>query len=147
MAIARPIDKRLLFAFDRAHAQISKAADKFLVQSSGLSFSQAAALIYLGFHDGCHLSDLAKGIGRNNPAVTGLVSRMEKADLVKRGHGGHDGRTKSVFLTDLGWEKRQLVMEGQRIFNEKLSRGMTETDINAIFKFLSLGPENVTPEP
>lgn len=146
MAIARPVDKRLFFVFDRAHAQLSKAADKHLKDGSGLGFSQAAVLIYLGYHDACRLTDLAEGIGRNNPAVTGLVIRMETAGLVKRGYGGHDGRTKAVMLTDLGWEKRQTVMEEQRIFNEKLARNMSETEMDAVFKFLSLAPGNVVPK-
>lgn len=147
MAIARPVDKRLFFVFDRTHAQITKAADKHLREGCGLSSAQAAVLTYLGYHDACRLTDLAEGIGRNNPAVTGIVSRMEASGLIKRGYGGHDGRAKAVMLTDLGWEKRQSVMEDQRMFNEKLSRNMSETEMEAVFKFLSVASDNVGPKP
>jgi len=143
MAIARPIDRRLFFWFDRAHTILSKAADSYLSENSGIGSAQASVLIYLGFHDGCGLSELADGIGRNNPAVTGLVTRMEQAGLVKRVHGGLDGRRKRVKLTDLGWEKRELVREDFRILNERLGKGLTETEMDAVLKFLTHAPNNL----
>ncbi len=143
MAIARPIDRRLFFWIDRAHTILSKEADLFLSERSGLRSSQAAVLIYLGFHDKCHLSELAGGIGRNNPAVSGLIDRMEKSGLVKRIHGGMDGRRKRVQLTELGWEKREQVREDFRVFNERLTKGLTETEMDAVLKFLTLAPDNL----
>ncbi|NNE57115.1 MAG: winged helix-turn-helix transcriptional regulator [Hellea sp.] len=144
MAIARPIDRRLFFWFDRAHTLLTKEADSFLSKRSGVSTAQASVLIYLGFHDSCHLSELADGIGRNNPAVTGLVNRMEAQDLVERIHGGLDGRRKRVRLTDSGWAKREQVREDFRIFNERLGKGLNETEMDAVLKFLSLAPENMS---
>ncbi len=146
MAIARPIDRRLFFWFDRAHTLLSKRADAHLSINSGLSTSQASVLIYLGFHDQCGLSDLAEGIGRNNPAVTGLVNRMEKDGLVTRIHGGLDGRRRKVKLTDLGWKKREQVQEDFRIFNERLAKGLTQTEMDAVLKFLTLAPDNLDAE-
>lgn len=143
MAIARPIDRRLFFWFDRAHTILSKEADLYLAENSGIGSAQASVLIYLGFHDGCGLSELADGIGRNNPAVTGLVTRMEQAGLVERVHGGLDGRRKRVKLTDLGWEKRELVREDFRILNERLGKGLTETEMEAVLKFLTHAPTNL----
>lgn len=143
MAIARPVDRRLFFWFDRAHTILAKEADKFLSENSGLGTSQASVLIYLGFHDKCFLSELAEGIGRNNPAVTGLVDRMEKSGLVARIHGGMDGRRKRVKLTELGWSKREKVQEDFRVFNERLTKGLTQSEADAVLKFLTLAPENL----
>ena len=142
MAIARPIDRRLFFWFDRAHTILSKQADLFLSENSGVRSAQASVLIYLGFHDGCGLSELSEGIGRNNPAVTGLIDRMEKSGLVIRTHGGMDGRRKCVKLTDEGWAKREQVREDFRMFNERLGKGLTQTEMDAVLKFLTLAPEN-----
>lgn len=143
MAIARPIDRRLFFWFDRAHTIVAKEADLFLANNSGIGSAQASVLIYLGFHDGCHLSELAEGIGRNNPAVTGLINRMETAGLVERIHGGMDGRRKRVRLTDIGWAKREIVREDFRVFNERLTKGLTQAEMDAVLKFLTLAPENL----
>ena len=145
MAIARTVDRRLFFLFDRTHTQLSKMADHYLASSSGVSTSQAAVLTYLGYHDGCRLSDLADGVGRNNSAITGLVTRMEKLGLVSR-NKTLDGRSRAVFLTDEGWRLREIVREDFRKFNEKLTRGLTETEVTAVVKFLNLSIENVDPD-
>ncbi len=143
MAIARPVDRRLFFWFDRAHTILTKQADGFLSENSGVSTAQAGVLIYLGFHDGCSLSDLADGIGRNNPAVTGLINRMEKAGLVVRVHGSGDARRKAVRLTELGHLKREQVRDDFRTFNEKLTKGLTQSEADAVLKFLTLAPDNL----
>ncbi len=143
MAIARPVDRRLFFLLDRVHTLLSTNADYFLADRSGVSTSQAAVLIYLGYHNDCYLSDLAEGIGRKNSAITGLVTRMERQNLVERKHGGMDRRTKRVGLTSKGWEIREKVMDDFRDFNDSLVRGLTETEMDAVIKFFSLAPINI----
>jgi len=144
MAIARAVDRRLFFLFNRAHTRLAKLADHYLAGSSGVSTSQAAVLTYLGYHDGCRLSDLADGVGRNNSAITGLITRMEKLGLVTR-NKTLDGRSRAVYLTNEGWRLREIVREDFRSFNEKLTRGMNEFEIEAVIKFLNISIENVTP--
>lgn len=144
MAIARPVDRRLFFIFDRAHTRLSKEADNYLAKNAGISTSQAAVLIYLGYHDRCRLTDLADGTGRNNAAITGLVSRMEADDLLERITLTTDRRAKAVALTDKGWALREEVMNDFRDFNDKLVKGLTESEIETVLKFLALAPENVS---
>jgi len=143
MAIARSVDRRLFFLFDRAHTQMAKAADNYLASRSGVSTAQAAVLIYLGYNDNCRLSDLANGTGRKNSAITGLVTRMEKDDLVKRDNQMTDRRSKTVSLTGKGWALREDVMNDFRDFNDRLIKGMSDSEVETLLKFLSLGPKNV----
>lgn len=143
MAIARPVDRRLFFLFDRTHAILSKAADLHLKSQCGIGSSQAAVLIYLGFHDNCSLSELADGVGRNNSAITGLVDRMEASGLVERCHGSTDRRSKTVSLTDKGWTLRARVADDFRDFNDRLSNGLTGAELDAVLKFMTLATENV----
>lgn len=143
MAIARPVDRRLFFIMDRAHTRLSKEADNYLAKKSGVSTSQAAVLIYLGYHDRCRLTDLAKGIGRNNAAITGLVTRMEADDLLERITLTSDRRAKAVALTDAGWALRVRVMNDFRDFNDRLVKGLSDTEVEAVLKFLALAPDNV----
>ena len=143
MAIARPVDRRLFFLFDRAHTQMAKAADNYLAPRSGVSTAQAAVLIYLGYNDNCRLSDLAQGTGRKNAAITGLVSRMEADDLVQRNHKLIDRRSKTVSLTSKGWDLRENVMNDFRDFNERLIKGMSDSEVEILLKFFSLGPKNI----
>jgi len=144
MAIARPVDRRLFFLFDRAHTQMAKAADNYLATRSAVSTAQAAVLIYLGYNDNCRLSDLANGTGRKNSAITGLVSRMEADDLVQRDNQMTDRRSKTVSLTGKGWAMREDVMNDFRDFNDRLIKGMSDSEVETVLKFLSIGPKNVT---
>ena len=143
MAIARPVDSSLFFILDRAHTRLCKEADNYLAEKSGVSTSQAAVLIYLGYHDRCRLTDLAQGIGRNNAAITGLVTRMETEDLLERITLTSDRRSKAVALTDAGWALREQVMNDFRDFNDRLVKGLSDSEVQAVLKFLALAPENV----
>lgn len=142
MAIARSVDRRLFFIFDRTHARLSKLADTRLRRSVGLKTAQAAALVYLGFHDDCLLSELAEGVGHNNSAITGLVDRMERAELVTRVAVLTDGRAKKVRLTPKGWSARETVMRDFRDFNDALVKNFTDSEVEIIFRFLNSAAQN-----
>ena len=67
---------------------------------------------------------------------------MEQDGLVQRGVLLSDRRAKSVSLTDAGWALREGVMNDFRDFNDKIVKGMTESEIQAVLKFLQKAPEN-----
>lgn len=143
MAIARPVDRRLFFFLDRTHARLAKAADRHLRSRCQIGSSQAAVLIYLGFHDHCSLSELSTGVGRNNSAITGLIDRMELSGLVERKSATSDRRAKTVCLTDTGWALREKVTDDFRDFNDRLSSGLTGAELDVVLKFLTLATQNV----
>jgi DNA-binding MarR family transcriptional regulator len=143
MAIARTVDRRLFFVLDRTFLQLAQAADQTLSEGSGLGRAQAAVIVYLSYHDGCTLTELSEGTGRRNAAVTGLVDRMEAADLIERKQSYGDRRQRTVHLTDKGWKIREDVMADFRDFNTRLTHGLTEAETAAVMKFLSLSVENV----
>ena len=89
------------------------------------------------------MSDLAAGTGRKNAAITGLVSRMETDNLVERKNQLIDRRSKTVSLTSKGWALREDVMNDFRDFNDRLIKGMSDTEVEVLLKFFSLGPKNI----
>ena len=144
MAIARTVDRRLFFVLDRAFLQIAQAADTALAEGSGVGRAQAAVLVYLGYHDGCTLTELSEGTGRRNAAISGLVDRMEASDLIFRKQSYGDRRQRTVQLTDKGWAIREAVMTDFRDFNTQLTKGLTESEREAVMKFLSQSVKNVS---
>lgn len=140
MAIARPIHRRLFAVFDRAHGRLSRQASKSL-STTGVKPAQATALVYLGYHNGCQLSELADGVGSNNAAITGLVSRMEKSGLVTRRSMQSDGRGKTVHLTDFGLQTREKVMQTLRDLDERLSTQFTDSELETVNRFLNLASD------
>jgi len=104
---------------------------------TGVKPAQATALVYLGYHNGCQLSELADGVGNNNAAVTGLVTRMEMAGLVVRRQMQSDGRGKTVHLTEKGLIVREQVMDVLRAVDERLSSKFTDAELETINRFLT----------
>lgn len=143
MAIARTVDRRLFFVLDRTFLQIAQAADQRLAEGSGVGRAQAAVLVYLGYHDGCSLTELSEGTGRKNAAITGLIDRMEVTDLVIRKQSYGDRRQRTVHLSDKGWAIREEVMADFRDFNAQLTHGLNEAETAAVMKFLSQSVGNV----
>ena len=141
----RIVDQRLFFLLDNAHMQISSAADNLLASQSGIGRAQAAVLIYLGYNDGCRLSDIAKGVGRKNAAISGLIDRMVAAQLLERQADTDDKRTRHVHLTHKGWRLRETVLDDFRDFNMRLRKGLTDSEIDAVLKFFTLAVDNVEP--
>jgi DNA-binding MarR family transcriptional regulator len=75
--------------------------------SPDLSLSAASALFRLT-GSGARLTDLARGEGVFQPAMTQLVGRLERDGLVRRTPSSHDGRGVVVEATEAG---RRLVAE------------------------------------
>ena len=140
MAIARPTHRRIFAVFDRAHGRLSRTAGG-LLKTTGINPAQATALLYLGYHNGCQHAELADGVGINNAAATGLVSRMEKAGLVTRRPMPSDGRGKTVHLTSAGQKMREQVMDAMRGLDEKISKHFTDTEMDTVYKFFNVASE------
>ena len=136
MAIARPTHRRIFSVFDRAHGFLARQAERAL-STAGLKPAQALALVYLGYHNGCQLSELAEGVGSNNSSITGLVSRMETSGLVSRKAMQSDGRGKTVHLTTDGLLAREQVMDILRGIDEHLLHNFSDAEVETISRFLS----------
>ncbi len=139
MAIARSVHHRVYSLLSRSHGKLSRMVGNLLPHN--LHPSQAMALVYLGYHNGCQLSELAKGIGVHNAAVSGLVDRMQKSGFVNRKAMLSDGRGKTVHLTDKGLLARETVMDILRDIDARLIQGFTDKELETIFKFLSRAAE------
>jgi DNA-binding MarR family transcriptional regulator len=137
MAIARTVDRRLFLLLDRARHKMFKRANQRLLAQIGISAAQGGALFFLGRHRDCLLSDLAEGLALNNSAITGLAARMEKAGLIQRKKSTSDGRAWRISLTPDGEAKRIQVVGHLRDFNQEISTGFTEEEMDVVYRFLS----------
>jgi DNA-binding MarR family transcriptional regulator len=64
-----------------------------------VTMAQYQALRHIAQHGSCTIGSLAEGLAVSQPAVTMLVDRMIKRDLVDRQPGRSDRRQAEVFLT------------------------------------------------
>jgi DNA-binding MarR family transcriptional regulator len=70
--------------------------------SGGLSSSASATLSRLGEEGPRRLTELARAEGASQPNMTQLVTRLERAGLVRRSADVRDGRGVLVEITDTG---------------------------------------------
>ena len=129
-------DERIYYKLNLSQHLLSKRVDALLVKNLGIKSVQLGAIFFLLENDGCMLGELSAGLNLNNSAITGLVSRMEKAALLKRVPCSVDGRSFLLFLT----EKAKLI--GRKAvpltaqFNQRLYFGFTEAEMETVNRFL-----------
>ncbi len=137
------MDKRLFFLINKAKHRMFKYAETHCEARLGTSVTQTAALMFIGKNEGCLQKDLAKTLGLNHSAVTGLVARMIKNDLIIRQTCDQDARASRLYLTELGLSKvpeiRPLIQE----FNQKLTKDFSEDEIDVVLRFLNNIVDNI----
>jgi len=106
------------------HASLERlvAMLRRLAPPSGLSLTAASTLRALEQSGPCRLSELAGGQGVTQPAMTQLVTRLEREGYVHRGGSPHDARVVLVSLTAAG---RDLLHHRRRARTEAL-RGLLD---------------------
>ena len=88
------------------------------------------------------MRQLAQGIGLEASSMTGLIDRMEKANLVKRCSDLRDRRVWRIHLTERG---RSIQFAASRIMGdsyEELTDGISATDLKTIVRGLLKFIEN-----
>lgn len=68
----------------------------------GLQAPAIGALLHFEETPGCKISAAAEAIGQTTAAITTLVDRLEKRNLVYRQHSATDRRIVEVHLTEKG---------------------------------------------
>ncbi|WP_306321968.1 MULTISPECIES: MarR family transcriptional regulator [unclassified Streptomyces] len=100
--------------------------------TGGLSTAASSALARLGREGPQRLTDLARAEGVSQPNMTQLVTRMERAGLVRRTAHHSDGRGVLVDVTDSGMEiSRQRRAERDQAL-EDLVAELTEAEQAAV---------------
>lgn len=137
MAIARPTDRRLFLLLEHARNHVFRQANNGLQKDLGVTAPQGAVLFHLHRRDGARMGDLAATLGLNAPAVSGLIDRMQASGFVTRQREKTDARAARVFLTAAGRTLAGQVAERLRAFNDALSEGFTEQQMEIVYGFLS----------
>ncbi|MGW6361901.1 MarR family winged helix-turn-helix transcriptional regulator [Streptomyces sp. NPDC055092] len=100
--------------------------------AGGLSTAASSAIGRLGREGPYRLSELARAEGVSQPNMTQLVTRMERAGLVRRVADHNDGRAVLVEATDSGLEVfRQRRTERARALDLLIGE-LTETEQQAV---------------
>ncbi len=104
----------------------------------GITVPQSFILFALLEQDGQNVKDLAGRLSLDSPAITGLLDRLEKEDLVERRNDPGDRRALRVFLTTKGVSLAREAFKIASDFNEELASAFDDRQKQALTKLLQV---------
>ena len=131
------MDERLFFLLNKAQHKMFQFVDTECERQTGITVTQAATLMYIDKHEGCLQKELASSLNLNNSAVTGLMVRMERNDLINRKPCSEDGRASRVYLSTAGRKKLPEIFPLIKEMNQRLTAGFSEREITIVARFLN----------
>ena len=133
---APPEDHRLLFLVARARQVLLKRLSAELAEVAEITAPQAGALFYLRDHEVCTLTELSRGLGLDNSAITGLVRRLEARGLVTRSPCPRDRRAAALGLTATGRAAAERALPVVREHDAALREGHSAEEIDTFRRVL-----------
>lgn len=131
------MDKRLFYLLNKARHRVYKVADKHCEKALDVSVTQLGALLVIAGNEGCQFKQVAESLSLNNSAITGLVGRMERRELLERRPCEQDGRSSRLHLTDLGRQKLDSARPLIQAMNERMTEGFSDEEVTVILRFLN----------
>jgi DNA-binding MarR family transcriptional regulator len=128
---------RVFYLIKMAHAALARATERAAESRGGVTGVQMGALFVLSARGPLLMKDLAEELAINNPAITGLASRMEDAGLVTREADSADGRAIRIAATAKGLKAAQAALPFVRAMNAAVLEGFNAQEISVIARFLS----------
>lgn len=95
-------DQRLYFLLQRAAHQLRTGADQRCLAAAGITTAQLGALFAVRDQPGTTQQQLAHALGLRESAVTTLVARLTRAELVTKRPHPHEHRAVVLELTTAG---------------------------------------------
>jgi DNA-binding MarR family transcriptional regulator len=133
-----PAEVELFFQFKHAHHRLTTAVARRVEKTTGVPAAQVSALIHLALLGPCQVRELGERLGLNSAGTTGLVSRLEQRDLVRRAPDPHDRRAVQLRLTDDGHDVAARAQPIIAECAERLTEGLSEAEIGIVTRFLSV---------
>lgn len=130
-------DRRLIFLLNAGHRRVQRWIEGKMAAKGGLTAAQSGVLFYLGEQDGALIGEAADALDLAPSAMTGLIDRMTRAELVERQADPKDGRAMRLRLTAKGRAARQAAKAGLDGVNAHLTEGFTDEEIGVVARWLA----------
>jgi DNA-binding MarR family transcriptional regulator len=126
-----------VFLLNVAHRRVQRYVEAKMAARGGLTAAQSGALFVLGQKDGALIGEAAEALDLAPSAMTGLVDRMVRAELVERRPDPKDGRAFRLHLTPHGEAAREEAKSGVEGLNAHLTEGFTDEEIAVVSRWLT----------
>ena len=117
-------EERLYFLLQVAAHRLKTEADNVLMDVAGLTTAQVAVLNLIASSTQVRQRDLARRLKQNESAITAMITRLTKADLVARRRSDTDARIWLLELTDNGKKTLKRAEKPFRDINARLDEAL-----------------------
>lgn len=101
---------------------------------NGITAAQSFVIFDVMDHPGTSVKDIAARVQLDSPAVTGLIDRLAKEDLVERRDDPNDRRSLKIYLTNKGKDLAEQYLVPMAIEFNHYIRSMVKPDISDAFQ-------------
>jgi len=130
-------DRRLVFLLNAGHRRVQRWIEAKMAAKGGLTAAQSGVLFFVGGQEGALIGEAAEALDLAPSAMTGLIDRMTRAELVERRADPSDGRAMRLHLTEKGLQARQDAKAGLDGINAHLTDGFTDDEIAVVARWLA----------
>ena len=132
-----PPDDRLIYLLFTAQQKLRTYLKKMMTKENvRVTTAQAGILFLLKQKDGRTMSELSQILSIDNSTITGLVDRLEKTGLVRRGASLHDRRASHVFINPQGLEEVDKAKRVIRRVNQEVKNGFSAEELESFSRIL-----------
>lgn len=131
-------DRRFLFVLQRAARAATNHVSSVTLERLGVSVAQLGTLSYVAQKPGCTMTEVADVLDLNKSAASGMLSRLERAELVTREPNPRDGRGACLSLTPKGEQVRAASRSVFRRTMADLTEGVSQAELETTLKVLNL---------
>lgn len=135
-------EERLYFLLQVAAHRLKTEADNALMDVAGLTTAQVAVLNLIASSEKVKQRDLARRLKQNESAITAMVARLMKADLVTRRRSETDARTWMLELTANGKKTLKRAEKPFKAINARLDEALGKKGAKELAKRLEAIAEN-----
>jgi len=129
-------EPRIFYLLQQAYSALFRASDRALREQHGIGTAQQAILFALNRSDGTPISELAAQLSMRKSSLSGLVDRMEAAQLVRREQSGQDARSLLVFLEAKGRDCARQSLPSTKRINALILEPFNDSERVVITRFL-----------
>lgn len=137
------IDDSLGFLLNRSAADMRSALEDRL-SAYGLTAPQWAVMARISHAPGIGMTELANQLGYDKPTTSGIVSRLEKRELLFRQRSGFDQRAIELYLSDTGMALFSALPALAQDVNACATQGFSEGEILLLKELLRKIRHNFT---
>lgn len=129
---------KLLFLLSKAEHTLKTHFNK-RINEEGIQVSpgQSGILFLLKRRNSQKMSELSKGLGIDNSAITRLVDRLERQNLVIRKPNPDDRRQFLISITEKGSDTATRMGSIANGINDKIKEGFTTDEIDVFIRILN----------